>query len=73
MNLEFWLRGRVSGGPISPSVYANSPKVPRIGEQVWIDGVEVRERTSKPRRPYRVVDVSWDFTDEEPRIEVILE
>jgi hypothetical protein len=70
MNLEFWRKA--DDGTVSTSVYADSPRVPRIGEQVWIDSVEV-ERMSKPRRPYRVVDVSWDFTDEEPRIEVILE
>jgi hypothetical protein len=69
MRIEFWSKDE-KGRP-GPSVFLMCSQVPRISDQVWIHGV--REGDYFRRTPYRVADVSWDFTVEEPQVEVILE
>lgn len=70
MNAEFFCLGK-NGRP-GPSQFRDVPAVPPVGAQVWIDGVEPGTQQIR-RRPYRVIDVSWDLTDEQMTIEVTLE
>jgi hypothetical protein len=70
VNIEFFCLGK-NGAP-GPTQFRDVPAVPPVGAQVWIDGVEPGTQQIR-RRPYRVIEVAWDLTDEEPMIEVILE